>query len=313
MARVIAGLMLLWLIVAGTAPSTGQAQGSGVAPVTIRIPDILVDTTIETVNTDPDPSGTWTVLWYEGYGSFGTSGNTVLYGYRDYFDIGPSVFYFFDQLGDGAEVDIMGSDGIAYSYNVESISTIAAATASVEDIFADTVEETLTLFSYGGNFDTVTQSYESIFVARAIPVDTTVTDSIGEPMTEETADCPVAPRDIAFPDGSNLDPSTSDRSEAALSTLDVPNATVTEVADVTSIDALLVEASGCDMAVREALTLPDGRVLALIGPAGQMPISMVTASGGLLSMRFVTVAQVCDFALFTRSGDGWIVEAAPWF
>lgn len=313
MLRVIASVMLLGLLIGSASPTTVHAQTPAVAPVTIRIPGILVDTTIETVQTDPDPSGTWTVLWYEGYESFGTGGNTVLYGYRDFFGIGPSVFYFFDQLGDGDEVEIVGSDGNVYSYVVNTVETIAAATASVETIFTTTAEEMLTLFSYGGDFDVSTQSYESIFVAYATPVETTDTLAMDQPLAGQSADCPVAPRDIMFPNGANLDPSTSDRSEAALNALDVPNATVTDASDIASIDALLIESSGCDMVVREAMTLSDGRVLALVGPAGQLPITMITASGGLLSLRFETAAKVCDFALFTRVNGSWTVEAVPWF
>jgi hypothetical protein len=85
------------------------------------------------------------------------------------------------------------------------------------------------------------------------------------------------------------------------------------VADVTSIDALLVESSGCDMAVRDAVTLPDGRILALVGPAGLLSLDMVTASGGDLSIPNDPAGTLCDFAVFTRAGDGWAVEAAPWF
>ncbi len=84
----------------------------GEIPVTMRIPDAGVDAEVERQQIVDgqmlDPTGPWVVAWYEQTARAGAIGNCVAAGHVDYWGVGPSVFYDWSDIAEGALIDVTG-------------------------------------------------------------------------------------------------------------------------------------------------------------------------------------------------------------
>ncbi len=104
----------------------------------MRIPDAGVDAEIEQQQIVDgqmlDPSGPWVVAWYEQTARAGEVGNFVSSGHIDYWDVGPSVFYEVGNLKEGAQIEVIGTGGATYVYEVEHLSRIDIATVTAEEL-----------------------------------------------------------------------------------------------------------------------------------------------------------------------------------
>ncbi|MEJ7837466.1 MAG: class F sortase, partial [Thermomicrobiales bacterium] len=127
-------------------PSIGQL------PVQIKIVDAEVDAEVEvrTVvdGAMQDPTGPWVISWYDTSKFAGAMGNSVYSGHVDYWGVGPSVLRNVANLGEGAEINVVGQDGSTYTYAVEYIERITVADLTPEDlenIVGETDYEALTI------------------------------------------------------------------------------------------------------------------------------------------------------------------------
>lgn len=297
-----------------------QNDAGGVEPVAIRIARALVDTAVEPreiVGGVPQaPSGPWAVAWYRETGRLGESGNVVMTGFVDMAGVGPSAVWLIDQLQTGHTIDVVGSDGNRYRYRVDSVQNYDRAAAPIAEIFfPDTSEQLLTLFTDDDPFDYSTNTYQNIVVVRAIrqPDAPTPAPAAESALLDRPDGCPVPPSTLDLPLASESYPYLieepapyPDRDQ-----MNVPDADFLESDVAAAIDALLVDATDCSVAVREALTLPDGHVLALVGPAGTIPLDALTgivASGRITDERQATIFSLM---LFVREGDEWRFVAPP--
>lgn len=103
---------------------------TGFSPVSIAIPAIGVDASIETIGivdgqmqTPADP---WNVGWYGDLGAPGAVGNAVFAAHRDYWGAGPVVFYDLDRLGIGDTISVNGGAGESVVYEVTGVASISA-------------------------------------------------------------------------------------------------------------------------------------------------------------------------------------------
>jgi hypothetical protein len=99
--------------------------------MTLSIPKIGVNATVSgrTVGTNGqmgDPSGAWSVIWYDFSPSYvGVGGrpgepnaNVVMAGHVDYINVGPAVFYSISNLAPGDVITVHTSTG-SYNYQVQ--------------------------------------------------------------------------------------------------------------------------------------------------------------------------------------------------
>ncbi len=137
------------------------APDPGQVPVAMRIPDAGVDAEVEKqVIVDgqmQNPSGPWVVAWYESSARAGERGNCLGAGHVDYWGVGPSVFKNLSGIGEGALIDMVGVNGVTYTYAVEYIRRIDIYDTSVEELNSPELVGTtdypaLTLITCGGNF-----------------------------------------------------------------------------------------------------------------------------------------------------------------
>ncbi len=170
--------------VSGTNPSA-PVPGASSGGDHLIIPSINVDAVLsERVvtpaangSTDmPNPDGPNDVVWYDfsafpGLGGRpGVGGNTVLSGHVDYHDYGPAIFWNLGKLAEGDEIIIQLNDGSSYHYTVQWNRVVDPASTSWNQIVASTPQESLTMITCAGTFDSTSRSYDERRVVWAVRI-----------------------------------------------------------------------------------------------------------------------------------------------
>jgi hypothetical protein len=306
-------LLLLPFVIAQRDAVALQDQIAGVAPVAIRIPQALVNTSIEPLQIfdgrPEDPNSNWAVGWYEAFGPLADSGNSVFYGLPDFFKAGPGVFWFVENLVAGDSIDVTGADGLVYPYVISSVTTYERTTAPIGEIFNDTGEEMLTLFSAVPPYDEQTDSYLGLLVIRAVPNGEPVPQLESDTTLANDASCALHPQELEI-NGRFLAPVPSDSDTRRQLTL--TSAVPARAEDIASIEQTLQAATPCLVAVREALMLTDGRIVALVGPPGMIPLEELVSPGGFDSLDTAPQARSLVYVLFAPGTEGWTAQGTPW-
>ncbi len=195
-------------------PSWGSATGTelkagplglnpkiatGEVPVAINIPDANVDADIEQQQIVDgkmlDPSGPWVVSWYDSTAPIGVTGNTVMSGHVDYWEVGPAVFADVAALQPGAQINVVGGDGTTFIYELEYIERIDLATLTPErlnspEMVGPTDYAALTLVTCGGEFNYEAGEYLQRDIIRARLVDSGGSSAASQSPAETEGDAP---------------------------------------------------------------------------------------------------------------------------
>ncbi len=189
--------------------NTTTATVEGQIPVAINIPEAEVDAEVEIRQIVDgqmlDPTGPWVVSWYEQTATVGTTGNSIMSGHVDYWDVGPAVFRNVANLKPGAEIRVVGQDGATHVYALEYIERVSVAELTTEELnsprlVGNTDYPALTLITCGGEFNYETGEYLSrdIIRARLVSADTGNAQAAVDVETPETSsEEPVAGRNQA--------------------------------------------------------------------------------------------------------------------
>jgi sortase (surface protein transpeptidase) len=149
------------------------AQSTPGVPTEIRIEAIGVLAFVEPINITNGvmeaPSGLHLAGWYEESNGLGVAGNTLLTGYF-YWDGLPALFSALAQLQPGDRIELTGSNGVLYHYEVVWAETYPKATAPLQTIVGATLDEVVTLITDGGLPNPVTRAFEQSTVVRAVRV-----------------------------------------------------------------------------------------------------------------------------------------------
>lgn len=171
----------------GEMPSTGALRPGPVGnepptttyvttiPISIVVEAAGINADVETLNIEngrlADPTGPWVVSWYRQSAQLGEPGNVLMAGHVDYWGIGPCVFYNVRDLVEGDQILLSGENGETFTYQVawnETYLLEDLISGTMADIVAsDGVEQILTMFTCGGEFDYVNGEYLSRTVVRA--------------------------------------------------------------------------------------------------------------------------------------------------
>jgi LPXTG-site transpeptidase (sortase) family protein len=148
----------------GTIP---EASGP-FSPAKIEIPKITITANIEKIGIVHGvmevPEDAWNVGWYSTLAKPGERTNVVMSGHKDWWGIGPTVFWNLDQLAPGDKIYLVGKDGKGSTY-VVTRSWEVDASVDAGTIIGDNGGETLTLITCGGSFDG--SEYLSRHIVRA--------------------------------------------------------------------------------------------------------------------------------------------------
>jgi sortase (surface protein transpeptidase) len=143
-------------------------------PVAIRIDAAGVYSAVETREiVDGElapPSGPWVVAWYLQSARPGESGNVVMSGHVDYWNVGPAVFAGLGTLEEGEVIEVTDAAGTAYDYAVAWVRAYpvdALTPTQLREIVGPTAEPSLTLITCSGDFDRDRGEYLKRLVVRA--------------------------------------------------------------------------------------------------------------------------------------------------
>jgi LPXTG-site transpeptidase (sortase) family protein len=140
-------------------------------PTRIMIPAIGVDATIEAVDIVDGammvPEDAWNVGWYHQLSEPGERTNVVMAGHRDWWGIGPVVFYELGSVGPGDKIYLANADGEGFTYVVRE-SYAVPSNENPGKIVGDTGAESLTLITCGGAFDGSEYLERQILIADRI-------------------------------------------------------------------------------------------------------------------------------------------------
>jgi LPXTG-site transpeptidase (sortase) family protein len=125
-------------------------------PVRIKIPKIKIDADIEKVGIIDGvmdvPKNVWNVGWYPAIAKPGERTNVVMAGHKDWWGVGPVVFWNLDKLAPGDKIYLIAKNGQGFTYVVSKAWQVDA-NADAGVVIGDTGEETLTLITCGGAFN----------------------------------------------------------------------------------------------------------------------------------------------------------------
>jgi len=156
-------------------PQEGEPCARGPVPVSIAIPGIDVDATIEVKEIVDgemqEPSNEEVVTWYKETNRLGETGNIVMAGHLNYWGVPEAVFYDLDKLHAGDLIVVTDASGATYTYAVTSIAELPID-AGPADVVASTDTETLTLMTCGGDWDASISEYDHRTVVQAVRVTT---------------------------------------------------------------------------------------------------------------------------------------------
>jgi hypothetical protein len=167
----------------GAVPSTGASRPGpvsqvrdrsivdSIAPVGLTVESAGIDAGIEPLRVVngamQDPTGPWIVAWYENLGGLEQTGNIVMAGHIDYWNVGPSVFYNLSALQPGDQIVVSGADGNAYPFAVDWVQQFDSTSMPLDTVIGPTEGQALTLITCGGAFDYVNGQYLQRTVVRA--------------------------------------------------------------------------------------------------------------------------------------------------
>lgn len=146
--------------------------GWGVTPQVVAIPRLGVEAPVVPLGLEEDgamaaPTDPDTVGWYELGPGVGAPGNAVLAGHVDWGGR-LRVFGLLKTLVPGDQVLVADGPDSWLSYRVAWTWEVEAEGAPVEEIFAQGMDEELTLITCGGTFDPISRQYLSRVVVRAV-------------------------------------------------------------------------------------------------------------------------------------------------
>jgi len=138
----------------------------------LRIARVGIDANIVVMGIDAEgymevPKEPLDVAWYNfsSHPSFG--GNAVFAGHVDSAKIGPAIFWRLRQVSEGDSIEVALSDGTTYGYRVIKTTSFSSRDAPVEDIIGPTQNDSITIITCDGVFNTRTHEYDRRLIVRA--------------------------------------------------------------------------------------------------------------------------------------------------
>lgn len=141
-------------------------------PVTVLIPSIGVDTSLEELKVDgagvlEPPTRADKAGWFAKGIAPGDAGPAVIAGHVDS-KTGPGVFFRLPELRPGAEVLVEREDGSKLTFVVNHTYSTEKAAFPTAAVYAPTPLSELRLVTCGGEFDRVAGSYRDNVIVEAV-------------------------------------------------------------------------------------------------------------------------------------------------
>jgi LPXTG-site transpeptidase (sortase) family protein len=153
-------------------PTDQFPPGSDAALARLIIEKAKIDAPVVTKGVDEQgvmqsPDNAYDTAWYNFSARPGAPGNAVFAGHVDYIRVGKAVFWNLKDLVAGDLILVRLADGVTYRYAVDSLWQYDSATAPVDTIVGPTPNQTVTLITCSGTFNSATHQYDKRLVVRA--------------------------------------------------------------------------------------------------------------------------------------------------
>lgn len=147
-------------------PSPTTAPG---VPVTISIPKINVNATVETVGMDSQgrmdvPKNAVDTAWYSPGYRPGTNGSAVIDGHYDRVTGAPAVFWNLKNLNTGDTIIVTDNNGHKYTFSVDRLVKYPDNNFPIKEVFAASAVPMLNLITCNGIWDKVAKNYSDRLV-----------------------------------------------------------------------------------------------------------------------------------------------------
>jgi sortase (surface protein transpeptidase) len=144
----------------------------GEVPKHIKIEVIGVDADIEiqeiVAGEMQDPTGPTLVTWYKETTRLGERGNGVYAGHLNYWGVPEGVFFAIKQLQPGDEIVLTGENDEEFIYAVAWVENQPGQDDPDPEVLGLTEEESITLITCGGEWDTTIAEYNERTAVRAV-------------------------------------------------------------------------------------------------------------------------------------------------
>ena len=158
-------------------PPSKQAPARAREPMTLRIPDLGIESNVVRTGMDVSrsivvPEDVLITGWFDGSRRLDASrGSTVIVGHRDSATQGSGALHAIEELPTGASITVQGRDGTPYAYTVQSVELIGKddLPSQAPRVFTRDGPARLVLITCGGAFDQSARSYLSNVVLIATP------------------------------------------------------------------------------------------------------------------------------------------------
>ncbi len=124
---------------------------------------------IDSHNVMESPDHPFDVAWYKFTAQPGAGGNAVFSGHRDYWGIGPAVFWRLGDLQLGDMVDVISGQATEARYEVTQISNYELTSIPMRSILASSHQDQVTLITCSGAFHQ-SGGYDHRLVVQAMRV-----------------------------------------------------------------------------------------------------------------------------------------------
>lgn len=145
----------------------------GEVPARIEIEAIGVDAGIEILETVggemQQPTDAERATWYKESARIGETGNIVIAGHLNWWNVPEAVFGRIATLQPGDTIVLTGEDGAEMMYEVERVTQEDAFAEPAAEVIGNAAEPTLTLITCGGEWDATESLYNERTVVRAVP------------------------------------------------------------------------------------------------------------------------------------------------
>ena len=155
-------------------PQPGALCARGAVPVSVRIPSIDVEATVEVKEildgVMQEPSDEAVVTWYKETARLGERGNVVIAGHLNWWGFPEAVFFRLSELKPGDLIEVSDGNGGTFTYQVTAVRQMPNDD-NPNVVVQGTDAETLTLITCSGEWDPAVSEYNSRTVVQAVRVD----------------------------------------------------------------------------------------------------------------------------------------------
>jgi len=107
---------------------------------------------VDSHNVMESPDQPFDVAWYRFTAQPGSGSNAVFSGHRDFWGVGPAVFWHLSDLRAGDTADVVSAQGSEVRYQVTQVTSYDVASIPMHTVLAPSKQDQITIMTCAGAF-----------------------------------------------------------------------------------------------------------------------------------------------------------------